>query len=230
MISLTFDLAADTAKLAQNTTIKLGADVPVTVTFTTAPGSVAAIEFALGTDTTSPATLAYTDAFTQVNSTTWMAILDASDTRLVTYLSGLGNTNVSGELVCVIDGRRRVAPNVQITIQPRIISGPTTTDGGPSYYTEDQSDARFVQSGNDTSQHKYGAIPLSAGDDSRLITFATAFATTPTIGQAWITIPADGSIIECTLDNSTITNSGATIQFGATVPTTGYALHWEFWQ
>lgn len=141
MITLEFDVATGVAKLAQTATIKVGADVPVKLTFSAAPGTVGDIQLALGSDTPAPTTLAFTDDFASENSTTYTALLDASDTRLATHLSGKGPTTVNVELVCVLDGVRRVAPNVQVTVQPRVISGPESSAGGPAYLTETQTTA-----------------------------------------------------------------------------------------
>ena len=136
MIIINFDLTSGVAKLAQTTVIKQGAQVPVQVVFSAAPGSVSSIKLALGDDTDAPSVLAYADTFTAENDTTYTATLDASDTRLATYMTGKGPTAVDLELAVTLDGVPQVAPNLSISVQPRIISGPTTSDGGPTYYTE----------------------------------------------------------------------------------------------
>ena len=142
MISIAFDLSTGIAKLTQPATIKLGAEVPVRVVFLSgSPGEVGGMEFALGTNDASADVLAYTDGFAEENETTWSALLDANDTRLADFLAGKTASPVIGELVCVLDGVRRVAANLGITVQPRVIDGPETSEGGPTYYTQAQVDA-----------------------------------------------------------------------------------------
>jgi hypothetical protein len=136
MIILNFDLTTGIAKLANATTIKVGAMVPVQVVFSAAPGTVNGIKVALGDDSDAPSVLAYVDGFSQVNDTTYNAVLDCTDSRLVTYMTSKGPTIVDAELDVTLDGVAQIAPNVSITAQPRIISGPTTSDGSPTYYTE----------------------------------------------------------------------------------------------
>ncbi len=155
MIALTFDLNTGLAKFAQTTTIKQGADVPVQLVFSAAPGAVSAIKLALGDDSNAPSVLAYTDTFSQDNDTTWSAVLDASDTRLHTFMSGKGPTSVNLELTVVINGESQVAPNLSLTVQPPIVAGPTTNDGGPTYYTEAQVDTLLAAKAVLTVAGKY---------------------------------------------------------------------------
>ena len=136
MILINFDLTSGVAKFAQTTIIKQGAQVPVQIVFSAAPGSVSSIKLALGDDSDAPSVLAYVDTFSQENDTAWTAVLDASDTRLATFITGKGPTVVDLELAVTLDGVPQVAPNLSITVQPRIISGPTTSEGSPTYYTE----------------------------------------------------------------------------------------------
>lgn len=148
MIDISYDIDAEVAKLVRPTTIKVGRAVPVRITFTAAPGAVSLIQLALGTDGASPQQLAYTETFTQENATTWTALLDASDTRLVTYMTGKGPTTIDVELIFTIDGEPQSPANVQITVQPSIITGPTTSEGGPDYLTSAAGDARYAQIGS----------------------------------------------------------------------------------
>jgi hypothetical protein len=144
MININFDLTVGIAKFAQTTVIKQGAQVPVRVVFSVAPGSVSSIKLALGDDSDAPTVLAYVDTFAAENDTTWSGLLDASDTRLVAFMAGKGPTAVNLELTATIDGVRQVAPNLSLTIQPAIVTGPTSSEGGPSYYTEAEADALLV--------------------------------------------------------------------------------------
>lgn len=141
MIIINFDLTSGVAKFAQSTVIKQGAQVPVQIVFSAAPGSVSSIKLALGDDSDAPSVLAYVETFTAENDTTYTATLDASDTRLATYMTGKGPTAVDLELAVTLDGEYQVAPNLSVTVQPRIISGPTSSMGGPLYYTETEVNA-----------------------------------------------------------------------------------------
>ncbi len=133
MIHLTYDPVTGVAKLVLAAIIKLGADVPVRVTFTGAPGTVGALQLALGSPDADSDVLAYTEDFTSESDRVWTALLDASDTRLATFMTDKTATAVNAELVAVIDGIRRVTPNLTVTVQPPIVVGPETSEGGPHY-------------------------------------------------------------------------------------------------
>jgi hypothetical protein len=141
MININFDLTGGVAKFAQTTVIKQGAQVPVQVVFSAAPGSVSSIKLALGDDSDAPTVLAYVDTFSAENDTTWSGTLDASDIRLAAFMAGKGPTAVNLELTVTIDGVRQVAPNLSLTTQPAIVTGPASSSGGPAYYTEAEVDA-----------------------------------------------------------------------------------------
>ncbi len=137
MITLNVDLTTGVAKIATSSaTIKVGADVPVRVVFASPPGEVSGLEFALGQPDETAATLAYTNAFNQESDRSWRALLDATDSRLSTFLTGKQTDTVVAELVAVVDGERRVTPNLQVVVQQPIVNGPETTEGGPTYFTD----------------------------------------------------------------------------------------------
>ena len=144
MIIINFDLTSGVAKLASSTTIKLGAQVPVQVVFSAAPGTVNSIKLALGDDSDAPSVLAYVDTFTAVNDTTYIATLDASDSRLAAFMTGKGPTAVDLELGVTLDGEYQVAPNLSVTVHPAIITGPSTSMGSPAYYTEAETNAAIA--------------------------------------------------------------------------------------
>lgn len=123
MISLTLDLKEQTLKLARGITIKSGGDVPIRVLFTTAPASLSALEFALGSDEAVPATLAFTDTFTAENATLWTGLLDTTDSRLATALATRAGFTGIGELTTVIAGVRSVWPNVSLPVQRALNGG-----------------------------------------------------------------------------------------------------------
>ncbi len=124
-MTINFDLATGIAKLAQTTTIKAGADVPVRVIFSTAPVDASALQLALGDSGTS-AVLAYTEDFVHENPTMWTGSLDTRDGRLIAALVDHATLQVNAELAATIDGVRFVTPNLSITVQPAIIRGPDT--------------------------------------------------------------------------------------------------------
>lgn len=130
MISILFNLETKVAKVANAATIKVGADVPVQVVFSAAPGDLSALFFALGTDGAEPDVLAYVEDFETVNATTFVLLLDASDSRLADFMATKPATGVVAELVCVLDGERIVTPNLSVTVQPPIITNGTTSSGG----------------------------------------------------------------------------------------------------
>lgn len=140
MLTLNFDLNTGVAKLAQTSIIKQGAAVPVRVVFSTAPGSVDLIQLALGDDSAAPQVLAYTEAFTAENDFTWTGLLDANAAGLAGFMAGKGVSTVNVELSVTLDGHRQVAPNLSLSVQPPIVTGPTTSEGAPQYYTQPQVD------------------------------------------------------------------------------------------
>lgn len=135
MIAILFDLDSGSAKLSTATTIKLGADVPILVTFSTAPGAVGTMQLALGTADAASTILAFTDVFEEVDELNWSATLDAGDTRLAAFMSGKQPATVNAELVAVLDGLRQVAANLPVTVQPAIITGGAASQGGPFDWT-----------------------------------------------------------------------------------------------
>jgi hypothetical protein len=145
MIQITFDIVTGLAKLASSATvIVLTADVPVQILFSAAPGSVSGLYLILGSDASAPLTLAYTEAFEEENATTYNALLDCTDTRLATFMAGKGPTAVNCQIGAIIDGAAQISPDISITVRPNIKSGPTTSDGGPTYYTQPEVDAAIA--------------------------------------------------------------------------------------
>jgi hypothetical protein len=145
MIQFNFDPVAGTAKLSSsNVTVVLLADVPVEVVFPSAPGTVGQIAVAFGDDAATPNLLAYTNTFEAENATTYAGLLDCSDSRLAAFMTGKGPTPVNCQVSAVINGVQLVAPNVQITVQPAIVTGPAGSEGGPTYYTQAQTDAAIA--------------------------------------------------------------------------------------
>lgn len=174
MIALTFDLITGVAKLVQAAVIVLGGDVPVRVVFATSPGSVDGLQLALGTDGETPAILAFTEDFTEESDTVWVALLDASDTRLADYMADKGATAISAELVCTLDGVRRPAPHVAVTVQRAIISGAPTSESGPFYVPSTVAGKyRFKDDGTfqlwNPTQSKFHTLSLTGAAGAELL-------------------------------------------------------------
>lgn len=172
MIALNYDLTTGIAKLAQPAVIKLGADVPVKLTFSAAPGDVTSVQFALGTDAAAPAVLAFTEDFEDESETVFLALLDANDARLIAHLAGSALKVVKAELITVIDGAREVTPNLDVTVQQALVAGPEETEGGPTYYTEAEVDALLLGYAPRTVAAKYriktdGAFQLWNADQTK---------------------------------------------------------------
>lgn len=124
-MTINFDVATGTVKLAQAVTIKSGSDVPVHVIFSTAPAESGDLQFALGNATTTEV-LAFTEDFAQESPTTWKGTLNTRDARLIAALVDHATLQVNAELSATIDGARLVAPNLSIIVQSSIIPGPDT--------------------------------------------------------------------------------------------------------
>lgn len=144
MISILYNPTTQVAKLAFTLPITAGADVPVRVEFSPAPNAVSDIQLGLVSDATTPATLAFTDTIAPENASVWEGVLDANDSRLIAALAGKSSLQVVLALVCIIDGHRLVNSALRITVTPSVLSGPTATEGGPTYYTQAQVNALLV--------------------------------------------------------------------------------------
>jgi hypothetical protein len=168
MIILNCAVATGIVTLSQPAVIKLGADVPVVINFDVAPGSVSSIQFALGSDATIPTILAYTDTFSASSSTVWTGLLDASDTRLVSNMSTLGSDTVIAELAVTIDGVEQVSPNLSVAVQQPIIVPPAASEGGPSYYTETQTNTAIAAAVAAALLNATGILAITGAGDANL--------------------------------------------------------------
>ena len=134
MLNISINLETGAAKLAQTTAIKAGGGVPVTVTFSSNPGSSPSIELAFSAQSSSPAVLAYLNVFDSQSETVYTGTLDANDSRLIAALAGKGVQTLDAEVVVTVgDAERQVFPNFPVTVQPPIIAGPSSSEGGPVY-------------------------------------------------------------------------------------------------
>lgn len=140
MINIAIDTASGAAKPQQYALIKAGALVPVTITFSSAPGALPLIELALSGQGNARGVVAYLGAFERQNATLYTGWLDANDARLHALLAGKAAT-VDCEVIWIVDGRRQVAPNFPIVVQPPVVTGPEQSEGGPYYYTSEQTEA-----------------------------------------------------------------------------------------
>lgn len=150
MLNITLDLDTGLAKLASATTIKAGADVPVTITTVrgttpTSPGASPAFELGLGTDATPPVLKAYLDTFTAENDHTFTGVLDANDERLVAFMAGKGTVNFGCEVAWTVAGQLEVAPSFTVPVQARVIPSDPNSESGPHYYTEAEVDALLAE-------------------------------------------------------------------------------------
>jgi hypothetical protein len=71
---------------------------------------------------------------------------------------------------------------------------------------------------------KHFSIALTQGQTSAAVAWQTPFGVAPTSVTAHIAMPSGGYIIECAPDWSTLTVSGVTFQFSASIPGAGYTL------
>lgn len=145
MLNIILDLDTGLAKLALATTIKAGTSVPVKIitmrgATPTSPGASPAFELGLGTDAAPPVLKAYLDTFTAENSHTFTGSLDANDERLVDFMAGKGTVNMNCEVAWTVAGVERAALSFLVPVQPRVISGPASSESGPTYYTSEEVD------------------------------------------------------------------------------------------
>ena len=146
MLNITLDLDTGLAKLASATTIKAGADVPVTINTVrgatpSSPGASPAFELGICTDAAPPVLKAYLDEFDAENDHTFTGVLDANDERLVAFMAGKATANCQCEVAWTVAGQLEVAPNFAVPVQSRGIPSDPNSASGPHYYTETEVDA-----------------------------------------------------------------------------------------
>ena len=146
MLNISINLETGIAKLAQASAIKAGGGVPVRITFSSNPGTDPVIELALSPQSSSPSVLAYLDTFDAQSSTVYTGTLEANDSRLIAHLTGKSAQTLDVEVVVTVgEAERQIFPNFPVTVQPPTIAGPESSEGGPVYLNETQSDARYLR-------------------------------------------------------------------------------------
>jgi hypothetical protein len=124
------------AKPDSNAVIKAGGGLPITITFDVSPGSSPVIEVALSTQSSSATELAYLDTFDQQDSLTFTGTLNTNDSRLLAALVGFQTITVNVEVRWTIgENEPTVCPNFPLTVQPPLLTGPGSSEGGPVYVT-----------------------------------------------------------------------------------------------
>lgn len=92
-----------------------------------------------------------------------------------------------------------------------------TYTGG--YWIDESGDGTI----DNRSAVQRGSVSLAADDESKAVTFGTAFATAPSVICS-VVAPSGGTIISSV--PSLITTSGFTARLGFPIPATGYTLSW----
>ena len=139
-MNITIDIASNIATVDSAVTIKAGSRVPVNVTFVNngAPATLSgtpAIQLGLSAQSVPPRVLAYLDVFTAAAANIFTGTLDASDTRLVTYMDDKASAALNVEAAWTLGGELFIAPNFTINAQPQVIAGAESGEGGPVYVT-----------------------------------------------------------------------------------------------
>ena len=67
-------------------------------------------------------------------------------------------------------------------------------------------------------------VDLDVNDESKAITYATAFSASPSGVYALVIAPAGGYVISATILQASRTTTGCTVNLGAAIPATGYKL------
>jgi hypothetical protein len=146
MLNISVDLATGVARLSQTTAIKAGGGVPVTITFSSNPGTAPAIELALSADSSAPSVAAYLDTWDAQSQTVYTGLLDGTDERLLALLSGKKSQAMLCEVVLTVgDALPVIFPNFPVTVQAPIVVGPASSEGGPVYITTATGDTRYLR-------------------------------------------------------------------------------------
>lgn len=218
MLNISVNLETGVARLAQTTSIKAGGGVPVRVTFSSNPGDSPAIELALAPESSAASVLAYLDDFEAENTTTFLGTLDANDTRLIEHLTGKDQQTLALELVVATAGSpRRPFPNVALTVQAPKIVGPQSTEGGPVYLTQSQSDARYLQVG------RILTLELTASMDNVEVDLTPlGLGAAPTALLA--SVATRGAVITATPNLLTLTPTSVTVMLSSSPGAPGAVL------
>jgi hypothetical protein len=237
MISIAYDPITGTGKLTVQAVVKAGFDCDVRISMASAPGLVSSLALALISADADADVLAYTEAFEAENATTWVALLDANDTRLVEFMAGKSSVTVAIEFVSVIDGKRRAAPNLAATVQASAITGPESTEGGPVYLTDMQTAAAIAAAVAEAvasltapngSVLKHGLTDIDEGVSTMTVTFQTGFPSESLEPTVTCNVYDDAGGIG---DNISVvkikdvTSLSFTVNFNGPVPA-GYKLSW----
>jgi hypothetical protein len=139
-MNITFETTTNVATLSGPNTIKAGSQIPVQLSFTTngqpsALASTPTIQIGITAQTSSPTTLAFLNSFTELTPNTFTGILNANDTRLVAAMASTTTATMNLECAVTISSLEYIAPNVSINVQQQQISGPASSEGGPTYVT-----------------------------------------------------------------------------------------------
>lgn len=176
MLNITVNLATGVAKASPTPAIKAGGGVPVTITFSANPGTDPVIELALGPQSSTPAVKAYLAEFEAQSSTVYTGVLDANDSRIIAHMAGKSAQTMDCEVIVTVgSAERQVFPNFPVTVQPPLVAGPESSEGGPVYLTEAQSDARYLAIGGASGAARISADGLEILDTAtntwRLVAF-----------------------------------------------------------
>jgi len=143
MINLTYDTLTGTVALAQPAILKPGHGVPVTLTFSSAPGTVNGLQLALVDDAVPRNLQAFLDVsgWTSGNDgAVYAGTLDVSG-ALVTYMVGKNSATLNLQLTIQLNGATIDLPDLQVVVQPQGIPGSPNNTPGQLYYTQGQVDA-----------------------------------------------------------------------------------------
>lgn len=148
MISLLINTATQAGKLAFAAAISAGPfDVPIAVEFTAA-GEFVDLQLSISSTAVPPTVLAYTEAFAAVTrDRKFVALLDANDTRLATHMAAAtGATSlVNLEFTYTVDGVQVPPIVLPVTVRRTALTGPATSEGGPFYFTQGQTNTRIAE-------------------------------------------------------------------------------------
>ncbi|MDR3721800.1 MAG: hypothetical protein P4L00_09390 [Candidatus Acidoferrales bacterium] len=175
MINLTYNTLTGTVALAQPAILKPGHGVPVTLTFSAAPGTVNGLQLALVDDAVPRNLQAFLDVSGWTsgnNSTVYTGTLDVSG-ALITYMAGKNSATLNLQLTVQINGATIDLPDLPVTVQPQGIPGSPSNAPGELFYTQGQVDALVAPLAPAVNQAE---IDVNAGVSSAPLFTATNFA------------------------------------------------------
>jgi hypothetical protein len=197
-------------------TVIAGFDWEITIALTEA-AAASDFQLVIVKSETDPTVLAATEDFDRENDTTWTAVMDLNDTRLATHLA---TTTAPAALLVqfagVLDGHSLSPAKATITVQRNALTGPVATEGGPSWYTQGQTNAHIAAAITAALDGLPDPDPVVTTLEAQTGTEAAYRRWSPLrVKQAIDALAPTASVIDGAHGGTGVANTGRTITIGS---------------